>query len=292
MTALVYGTSLRNKLGVRIPHRVQNFYIKMNMIALREFVKNKQNNNISELNDWYYRFINENFESIDDWLFSENKLQYDNFLIDVPSYSFYQDKLYERLAESLTTSNKFFLKLLKSIDGIIDYEIINSFSIKISINDNFDINSESFKSFLNFSNYQIANQLSNSIYLTGVKPKELEYKNEFAYHVTFLKNWNKIQNQGLIPKYKSNMEYYDSRIYLWIGDIKNDNFKYKIHSFGRLIKRINKSDDEIIILKINLKQFEQDNNEKIKLFGDPSHNSESATFTLEPIKSKYIERIN
>ena len=149
------------------------------------------------------------------------------------------------------TSNKFFLKLLTNIDGVSDYEILNSFSIKISINDKFDINSEAFKSFLNFSNYQIANHLSNSIYLTGVKPKVLEYKNEFAYHVTFLKNWNKIQNQGLIPKFKSNMEYYDSRIYLWIGDLNNDDFNYKIHSFGRLIKRINESDDEIIILKIN-----------------------------------------
>ena len=263
----------------------------MNIISLKDFVKNKQNNNVLELNDWYYCFINENFKSIDDWLFSENKLQYNNFLIDVPSYSFYQDKLYERLEESLNTSNKFFLKLLKNIDGISDYEILNNFSIKISINDKFDINSENFKSFLNFSNYQIANHLSNSIYLTGVKPKVLEYKNEFAYHVTFLKNWNKIQNQGLIPKYKSNMEYYDSRIYLWVGDFKNDDFKYKIYSFGRLIKRINESDDDIIILKINLKKFEQDNNEKIKLFGDSSHTSESAAFTLEPIKPKYIERI-
>ena len=87
------------------------------------------------------------------------------------------------------------------------------------------------------------------------------------------------------------MEYYDSRIYLWVGDFKNDNFKYKIYSFGRLIKRINESDDDIIILKINLKKFEQDNNEKIKLFGDSSHTSESAAFTLEPIKPKYIERI-
>ena len=31
-----------------------------------------------------------------------------------------------------------------------------------------------------------------------------------------------------------------------------------------MIKRINELNDEIIILKINLKQFEQDNNEKIK----------------------------
>lgn len=262
------------------------------MITLREFVKNKQNNNISELRDWYFGFINGNFESTDDWLFSTNKLQYSDYLVDVPSYSFYQDILYERLEESLNTSNKFFLKLLEDIDGLIDYEILNSFSIKISINDKFDINSESFKSFLNFSNYQISNHLSNSIYLTGVKPNILEYKNEFAYHVTFLKNWNKIQKQGLIPKYKSNMEYYDSRIYLWLGDLKNDNFKYTINSFGRLIKRINKSDDEIIILKINLKQFEQDNNEKIKLFGDPSNNQKLAVFTMEPIKFKYIERIN
>ena len=62
----------------------------MNIISLKDFVKNKQNNNVLELNDWYYCFINENFKSIDDWLFSENKLQYDNFLIDVPSYSFYK----------------------------------------------------------------------------------------------------------------------------------------------------------------------------------------------------------
>ena len=267
------------------------FIKKMNIISLKDFVKNKQNNNVLELNDWYYCFINENFKSIDDWLFSENKLQYDNFLIDVPSYSFYQDKLYERLEESLNTSDKFFLKLLKNIDGISDYEILNNFSIKISIDDKFDINSEYFKSFLNFSNYQIANHLSNLIYLTGVKPKVLEYENEFAYHVTFLKNWNKIQNQGLLPKYKSNMEYYDSRIYLLVGDFKYDDFKYKIYSFGRLIKRINESDDDIIILKINLKKFEQDNNEKIKLFGDSSHTSVSAVFTLEPIKLKYIERI-
>ena len=58
-----------------------------------------------------------------------------------------------------------------------------------------------------------------------------------------------------------------------------------------LIKRINESDDDIIILKINFKKFEQDNNEKIKLFGDASHTSVSAVFTLEPIKLKYIERI-
>ena len=76
------------------------------------------------------------------------------------------------------------------------------------------------------------------VHLTGVKPKVLEYKNKFAYHVTFLKNWNKIQNQGLIPKYKSNIEYYDSRIYLWVGDFKNDDFKYKIYIFKYIKKAL------------------------------------------------------
>ena len=76
-------------------------------------------------------------------------------------------------------------------------------------------------------------------------------------------------------------------------------------SYGRLSLRLweesinanhdlyNKIDvnKDIIILKIDLEKFEIDHQKQLKIFGDPSYNKESALFTLEPIPSKYILKV-
>ena len=55
---------------------------------------------------------------------------------------------------------------------------------------------------------------------------------------------------------------------------------------------LNNLDKDLILLEIDLEQFEKDHNKKLKLYGDPAFNQKSAVFTLEPIPTKYIKEIN
>lgn len=54
---------------------------------------------------------------------------------------------------------------------------------------------------------------------------------------------------------------------------------------------INKIDfkNDIVVLEIDLKQFEEDHKKQLKLFGDLAYNKKSAVFTEEPIPTKYIQ---
>ena len=142
-------------------------------------------------------------------------------------------------------------------------------------------------------------------FIEGRKPKELiDYRYKHAYHITNKYAYEKIKKYGLLPKSKSKLSNYEHRIYLWIPENLT---KFDIESYGRITLRLyndsignnvnhnlyNKIDiqQDLVILEIDLEKFEQDNQQQLKLFGDPSYNKKSAVFTEEPMPTKYIKQI-
>lgn len=294
----------------------------LNMKTLLEYLQTPQNDElllndldniykINDINKWlfetYEEYVNNNeYISEDDFY----KTKYDNWYLDTPFYWYWQTKLYENLGTSLNTNSELFIKLLAKINGIKKLNVINDYTIEIYYNNNFDKNSKDFKSLLNFANYFIQtkeqnNILPNPFNIEARKPKEIDYTDKYAYHITTKHAYNKIKKYGLTPKNKSYIVNYDQRIYLWIEPID----KFVIKSFGHFIIRLmrnninknhklyneinnNSLDDNLILLQIDLKQFEKDHKTKLKLYGDPAFNQKSAVFTLEPIPTKYIKEIN
>lgn len=281
------------------------------MQSLEQFLRKEDQNDLLE----YYQI-----DDIDKWLFetydevtniSESQFYHNkfNFLtLDTPEYWFWQDKLYENLNHSVTIDSNIFGKLFKQIKGIEEVIIDNEYSIGLKYNEEFSETSNEFEQLLNFANYFIRSKrnngkLPNPFFIEAKKPKELiDYKYKKAYHITNKYAYEKIKKYGLIPKSKSKLSDYEYRIYLWIPENLT---KYDIESYGRISLRLYKEsinnkhelydkidiNKDLILLEIDLEQFENDHQKQLKLFGDPSYNKKSAVFTLEPIPIKYISKI-
>ncbi len=280
------------------------------MQSLEQFLRKEDQNDLLE----YYQI-----DDIDKWLFetydevtniSESQFYHNKFnfsTLDTPEYWFWQDKLYENLNHSVTIDSNIFSKLIKQIKGIEEVIIDNEYSIGLKYNEEFSETSNEFEQLLNFANYFIRSKhnkkLPNPFFIEARKPKELiDYKYKKAYHITNKYAYEKIKKYGLIPKSKSKLSDYEYRIYLWIPENLT---KYDIESYGRISLRLykesmndkhilyNKIDvnKDLILLEIDLEQFEKDHQKQLKLFGDPSYNKKSAVFTLEPIPTKYISKI-
>ena len=301
------------------------------MISLREYLLTRpQELTAEEQNILYKNYILEYFGTYENWLFNTEEngfneqyeetyvnnvrilkpndhLLYEEGLIDVPKYFYWQQKLYEKLSESIKSDDPLSLRLLGNIPEIEQVEILNYYLIQITANDRFDVNNAEFKSFLNFSNYSVqSDNKENDKHIVQIEaniPKEIQYDCKYVYHVTTEFGYEKIMKQGLIPKSKSKLVSFDLRTYLWLENTNT----YNIESFGRMMIRLynllnigdntkhnhyNKIDvNDFVVLRIDIEQMNKDNNKKMKLFGDPSANK-FAVFTLEPIQSRYIERIN
>lgn len=234
------------------------------------------------------------FETYEEWLESNNYIdenkfyeyyKYSEVFNDVPSYWFYQKVLYERLGDSIKTTSNIFYKLLSKVKGIKAIDILSDYIIRIFYNDNFNENSEEFQSLMNFGNYFIqSEQENNSLCIEARIPKEIKnYDFDFLYHVTFKSNYHKIKKYGLTPKNSSEAINHDYKIYLWNPNVNINTIK----AFGRLQARL-KNKEDFIILKIDLKKFNNDHSKNMKLFGDPEYTNKNALFTLENIPSKYI----
>lgn len=260
--------------------------------------------NIKDTNTWLFETYDESMNILEDEFYNR---KYSSNYIDLPKYWYWQRKLYETLSHSLKTTDPILLRLLKKLKNVKQYDIDGDI-INIYVNDEFDIKSEEFQTFLNFINYHITNKYVDNNIIT-IEPSithEIDYDNEYAYHVTSKWNYEKIKKNGLIPKSKSSLANYDLRIYLWLPhkDKIDDNLKYSIKSYGRMMLRLykmynvnDKHDyydkidiNDAVILRINLKEFEKDHRKKMKLFGDPQ-TSNNAVYTFEPIPTKYIEKI-
>lgn len=262
--------------------------------------------NIKDTNTWLFETFDESMNISEDEFYNR---KYSSNYIDLPKYWYWQRKLYETLSHSLKTVDPILLRLLKKLKNVKQYDIDGDI-INIYVNDEFDTKSEEFQTFLNFINYHISNKyVDNNINIITIEPRitdEIDYDNEYAYHVTSKWNYEKIKKNGLIPKSKSSLANYDLRIYLWLPhkDKIDDNLKYLMKSYGRMMLRLykmynvnDKHDyydkidiNDAVILRINLKEFEKDNRKKMKLFGDPQ-TSNNAVYTFEPIPTKYIEKI-
>ena len=286
------------------------------MKTLKEYILNKglQHEFDEDLNTFW------NIKDIDTWLFetydesmniSEDDFynrKYSYNYIDLPKYWYWQRKLYETLSHSLKTIDPILLRLLKKLKNVIQYDIKGDL-INIQVNDEFDIKSKEFKTFLNFINYHISNKYIDNNIVT-IEPRitdEIDYDNEYAYHVTSKWNYENIKKNGLIPKSKSALANYDLRIYLWLSknDKINNDLKHLMESYGRMMLRLykiynvnDKHDyydkieiNDVVILRINLKEFEKDHRKKMKLFGDSQTSNNVAVYTFEPIPTKYIQKI-
>ena len=283
------------------------------MKSLEYFLRKEDQNNLLE----YYQI-----ENIDKWLFetfdessniSESQFYHNKFnfsTLDTPEYWFWQEKLYENLNYSISINSNIFGKLFKKIKGIDEVIIDNEYSIGLKYNEEFSETSNEFEQLLNFANYFIRSKynkgkLPNPFFIEARKPKEIiDYKYKKAYHITNKYAYEKIKKYGLIPKSKSKLSNYNYRIYLWIPENLT---KYDIESYGRISLRLwqesindnNKHDfydkidinKDLVLLEINLENFENDHQKQLKLFGDPTYNKKSAVFTLEPIPTKYISKI-
>lgn len=280
------------------------------MQSLEQFLRKEDQNDLLE----YYQI-----DDIDKWLFetydevtniSESQFYHNKFnfsTLDTPEYWFWQDKLYENLNHSITIDSNIFSKLIRQIKGIEEVIIDNEYSIGLKYNEEFSETSNEFEQLLNFANYFIRSKhnkkLPNPFFIEARKPKELiDYKYKKAYHITNKYAYEKIKKYGLIPKSKSKLSDYEYRIYLWIPENLT---KYDIESYGRISLRLYKEsinnkhelydkidvNKDLILLEIDLEQFEKEHQKQLKLFGDPSYNKKSAVFTLEPIPTKYISKI-
>ena len=287
------------------------------MISLEGYLRNEQTNDLlkyydlndlSNLNKWLFETYDE-VENISETQFYHNKF---NFIsLDSPQYWFWQDQLYERLDSSVLISSNIFARLLKKIKGINEIIISNDYYLGIIYNNEFNEQSTEFKSLLNFGNYfikskRINNNLANPFYIEARIPKELiNYPYQYAYHITNKYHYNKIKKYGLIPKSKSKLSNYDLRIYLWVP---NNLSRYDIEMYGHISLYLwkdsihnndkhdlyNKIDiqKDLVLLKIDLKSFNEDHKKQLRLFGDPSYNKKAAVFTQEPIPTKYIKEIS
>jgi len=127
-----------------------------------------------------------------------------------------------------------------------------------------------------FSNYnQIKLELNKKFDsdLTGIPLK--------MYHITELKNINKIKKQGLIPLSYSKIEKHPDRVYLF-DNIDSANY-YK----NDIIGRYNLEDENMIILEIDTRLIN-----KIKLYYDPKFGEDwGAYYTYSNISPFAITNI-
>lgn len=282
------------------------------MINLERYLKKEDNEMLLSIYrhsiDDYDKWLFETYDETND--ISEDEFYMKKFNLDVfdmPQYWFWQDHLYETLNTSVTVDSSVFAKLFNKVKGITKSYVQTPWSIGFEYNEDFSEQSTEFEQLLDFGNYFIKSKrdknykLPNPFFIEARRPKELqEYRFTKAWHVTNKYAYEKIKKQGLIPKSKSNLANYEYRIYLFVDDSIS---KYELYGFGSINNRlynlstINNSkhsigkltNDDIVILEIDLEKFERDHKKQIKLFGDPNFNKMSAVFTLEPIPTKYIK---
>ena len=183
--------------------------------------------NIKDINTWLFETYDASSNVSEDEFYNS---KYSSNYVDLPKYWYWQRKLYETLSHSLKTTDPILLRLLKKIENVKQYDIDGDI-INIYVSDEFDTKSEEFQTFLNFINYHISNKHIDNNIIT-IEPSitdEIDYDNEYAYHVTSKWNYEKIKKNGLIPKSKSSLANYDVRIYLWLPN--ND----KIYDYIRCI---------------------------------------------------------
>lgn len=108
----------------------------------------------------------------------------------------------------------------------------------------------------------------------------LNYKPKFLYHVTDIKNKNKINKYGLFPKYFQKGYYRPDRIYFSL----NINENKKILDKKTLLSKLNNINNDYISLKINTEKIEN-----LMLYKDPGSNG---VYSYNHINPKFIEYIS
>lgn len=243
-------------------------------------------------NDWLYEvYDSENISEIDYYL---DKYIYENYTWDIPHYKLWQDLIYERLGDSFKLTEKN-IQDIKNFKGIEKIKVINRKNFKFIIKVNNDFNENDFNTLMNFYGYVKDKQASDnkSLYMyEAIKPEKINKKFNYVYHVTHKSAYEKIKKFGLIPKQKHNHHSdwvnndkksfeYPNRIYVFSEDTNFD----VIERFAKLNNKIHNRDiNDIIILKVKVPEY-------IVFYGDPAFNIDNAMFTMEPIQTKYIEKI-
>lgn len=212
----------------------------------------------------------------------------------------------------------------EDIDMIEDDKLLWLRGPKNFFKDLIKTNNNSFMSLLRIANYFVLDCNGSNIRLHPWKPKDATDKifNEYdgiVYHITTKENWKKIQKYGLSPKGRGNHTIHDKdkEREKFINDkiddvfrpklvyvlVKTDDFKWNCQSLSGLIKRtrkiynewriydkeaqekMNASLEDLVILKISLKEFEY----KYKVWIDPACRGMNAYFLAEYIPPMIIE---
>ena len=261
-------------------------------------------------NDWLFNdfedeYKKNNYESLNE---KELKEKEDIFYSDKfnsgieygsENYITYRILLYERLEESLDAN--WLIEKLSELNHITKIELANysKYVIRIYIDDEFDIDDENYKKFeslLNFFNYFISRKQKTSndekiIFIEGRKPAKINTNDTlpFVYHITTKQAWEKIKKVGLTNKSHKKKSYHSSRIYCLLSSLP-------VNILKEYAKLLYDSLDNVVFLKINIKQFKEDrekiDKECLSFYGDPQTPAGYGVFTLEYIPSKYIEKIN
>jgi hypothetical protein len=101
---------------------------------------------------------------------------------------------------------------------------------------------------------------------------------DFLYHVAPLRNWEKIQKIGLVPRSKSKKAYHPERVYLGKDEKNTSNLASKFYQFEGI--------KEWVLLKIDTNMVPGD---YLQLYYDP--NFKYGYYTLNNIPPQAIEKI-
>jgi len=178
-------------------------------------------------------------------------------------------------------------KTWKSENGDNDRHLLNGFINILRTTgwyiNTYDKNMTSYKTKFS-TDVMDTNFITLNFSLVKIYDKKISTIPPILYHVTGLKNIDKIKKQGLVPKSKNKIEYHLDRVYLTSNyDIAEEFLK---------ILNYNYDSDDYTILTINT-----NNINNLKLYYDPTyyHNSEENYDTfytydnIPPYSIKYID---
>ena len=275
--------------------KIDNFYNYLkqyndNKTILSEYFFNENyNKNKSKLSNLYESYLNKKYNRN---FLNANYYSYIDILNEGLIITQPYDKFIEKLSTlNLTDYNAYI------IDTNNDY--ITKMIDCIFIYDEYMNKENEIKQYINKMGYFISDSyIDNVLSQYGkvihiqIEPKFIIeatdeiYKLNYLYHITLGSKYNKIKNQGLIPKSYSKRSYHPDRIYFYYKELDDFNFKNQAKSLYKIDNKfidnvkpyITDNGLEIIILKIDLSKFDK---LQYRFFYDP--NQMLSVFTYEVI---------
>ena len=265
-------------------------YKEQNKNILSEhFFNSNYNNKNSKICNLYENYLNKKFNK---YFLESNYYNYVNILneglIITQDYNKFIDKLsvlnlsdYD--AYILNTGKNYITKIIECIFIYEEY-LCREHDIKQYINN--------MGYFISDSYTENVMSVYNKIIHIQVEPKFIVeatdeiYNKNFLYHITLGSKYDKIKNNGLIPKSYCKKVYHPDRIYFYYEELDDKNFiiqakslfKNNLDYIDNVKNYITDKGLEIYVLKIDLSKFDK---LRYRFFYDP--NQMLSVFTYETI---------